>query len=135
MILRPPIATRSDTPFPYTTLFRSAGGRAAGRTGTVDLVRRLVACGEQRRPVHLLQGADVAGADPQFLDDAAGEFARLFQRGDIAAAARLRRRAVDQALARRHAHRRRPLPRPARLTIAHDPLGLTAQSPDIFLPT
>src|SRR3546814_4724042 len=27
MIRRPPISTRTDTLFPYTTLFRSAGGR------------------------------------------------------------------------------------------------------------
>src|SRR3546814_20932659 len=31
MIRRPPISTRTDTPFPYTTLFRS-------RVATVDLV-------------------------------------------------------------------------------------------------
>src|SRR3546814_14047118 len=28
MIRRPPSSTRIDTPFPYTTLFRSEGGRA-----------------------------------------------------------------------------------------------------------
>src|SRR3546814_15161664 len=33
MILRPPRSTRTDTLFPYTTLFRSArGGRSAART-------------------------------------------------------------------------------------------------------
>src|SRR3546814_10282197 len=30
MIRRPPRSTRTDTLFPYTTLFRSAGGDAAG---------------------------------------------------------------------------------------------------------
>src|SRR3546814_2927784 len=38
MIRRPPRSTRTDTLFPYTTLFRSlracAGGRAAGDRGT-----------------------------------------------------------------------------------------------------
>src|SRR3546814_12881324 len=31
MIRRPPRSTRTDTLFPYTTLFRSAGGRRGGR--------------------------------------------------------------------------------------------------------
>src|SRR3546814_3351010 len=31
MIPRPPRSTRTDTLFPYTTLFRSTGGRIAGR--------------------------------------------------------------------------------------------------------
>src|SRR3546814_19613829 len=31
MIRRPPRSTRTDTLFPYTTLFRSAGGRGEGR--------------------------------------------------------------------------------------------------------
>src|SRR3546814_9304650 len=31
MIRRPPRSTRTDTLFPYTTLFRSAGGRPSGR--------------------------------------------------------------------------------------------------------
>src|SRR3546814_15369256 len=33
MIRRPPRATRTDTLFPYTTLFRSLGEWAAGRMG------------------------------------------------------------------------------------------------------
>src|SRR3546814_2849052 len=33
MIRRPPISTRTDTLFPYTTLFRSARDRAAGALG------------------------------------------------------------------------------------------------------
>src|SRR3546814_14475353 len=31
MIRRPPRSTRTDTPFPYTTLFRSQGGGRLGR--------------------------------------------------------------------------------------------------------
>src|SRR3546814_16554815 len=34
MIRRPPIATRTDTLFPYTTLFRSAGADARFAAGT-----------------------------------------------------------------------------------------------------
>src|SRR3546814_6580177 len=33
MILRPPRSTRTDTLFPYTTLFRSAGGNSRGPHG------------------------------------------------------------------------------------------------------
>src|SRR3546814_6777724 len=33
MIRRPPRSTRTDTLFPYTTLFRSAGGAGSGRSG------------------------------------------------------------------------------------------------------
>src|SRR3546814_8753397 len=33
MIRRPPRSTRTDTLFPYTTLFRSQGGQLADRTG------------------------------------------------------------------------------------------------------
>src|SRR3546814_4003543 len=42
MIRRPPRSTRTDTLFPYTTLFRSAGARAA----VADLLPALIA---QRR--------------------------------------------------------------------------------------
>src|SRR3546814_12111936 len=35
MIRRPPRSTRTDTLFPYTTLFRSSGARASGATEEV----------------------------------------------------------------------------------------------------
>src|SRR3546814_20062610 len=49
MIRRPPRATRTDTLFPYTTLFRSGDqeGRPAGRA----LVCRGGRAGSERRPV------------------------------------------------------------------------------------
>src|SRR3546814_4507187 len=62
MIRRPPRSTRTDTPFPYTTLFRSpeaffssllkllehcCGGRAASVTG-----RRLRLVGGRRQALH-----------------------------------------------------------------------------------
>src|SRR3546814_5023754 len=37
MVRRPPRSTRTDTLFPYTTLFRSAGQLAATSTGALDL--------------------------------------------------------------------------------------------------
>src|SRR3546814_3172712 len=48
MIRRPPRSTRTDTLFPYTTLFRSAGRRNIGASGPNDR------CGyspRHRRPV------------------------------------------------------------------------------------
>src|SRR3546814_2129027 len=51
MIRRPPISTRTDTLFPYTTLFRSPGGGQR---------HRLAAAVEQRRPDPVLQRADAA---------------------------------------------------------------------------
>src|SRR3546814_12344469 len=40
MIRRPPRSTRTDTLFPYTTLFRSDGDTAADPAGAVDGDRR-----------------------------------------------------------------------------------------------
>src|SRR3546814_5882622 len=62
MIRRPPRSTRTDTLFPYTTLFRSP--LRAGRVGlwlAVDLraVRARTACGPPARGM----GAAVAAAD------------------------------------------------------------------------
>src|SRR3546814_5740039 len=45
MIRRPPRSTRTDTPCPYTTLFRSQG--IAGRTGALDA--RVVAAEPHRK--------------------------------------------------------------------------------------
>src|SRR3546814_16890345 len=36
MIRRPPISTRTDTRFPYTTLFRSSGALSAGKGGPLS---------------------------------------------------------------------------------------------------
>src|SRR3546814_1420281 len=75
MILRPPISTRTDTLFPYSTLFRSAYlelgldrvqvhrlGDVVARVGRVrHLV--LVAAPERRQQVDRLVGAEVEGAE------------------------------------------------------------------------
>src|SRR3546814_2092983 len=55
MIRRPPRSTRTDTRFPYTTLFRSAHRRAAGRCdvdAVVVLAPTLRPIGRQQRPPH-----------------------------------------------------------------------------------
>src|SRR3546814_12587729 len=53
MILRPPRSTRTDTLFPYTTLFRSEGARDAGDDG----FERDAACGV---PLRIEEDFDVA---------------------------------------------------------------------------
>src|SRR3546814_18603290 len=59
MIRRPPRSTRTDTLFPYTTLFRSvAGGAAAEFLGELDALRLAAAQGGR-----LLADLDIAEAD------------------------------------------------------------------------
>src|SRR3546814_1526618 len=54
MIRRPPRSTRTDTLFPYTTLFRSHGLRANGRVIGVAVVKvRLDALEERWQRAHL----------------------------------------------------------------------------------
>src|SRR3546814_514762 len=52
MIRRPPRSTRTDTLFPYTTLFRSPWPRAA-RSSRIDLIARQP-CGELERLLDVL---------------------------------------------------------------------------------
>src|SRR3546814_7470890 len=54
MIRRPPVSTRTDTLFPYTTLFRSAAGERAAE-------RRLPHHQHQRQPARRLAGDDGLG--------------------------------------------------------------------------
>src|SRR3546814_5610845 len=74
MVRRPPRATRTDTLFPYTTLFRSLVEQAAVLSGARDsidapLVRRLIAADILRlkRQILLLakEIAGVIAADPE----------------------------------------------------------------------
>src|SRR3546814_7731565 len=73
MIRRPPRSTRTDTLFPYTTLFRSCA-RRAGDTDNVGAVRRpphhrraAVRQHERRRRERILQRRHLRG-DPQPAD-------------------------------------------------------------------
>src|SRR3546814_3991637 len=64
MIRRPPRSTRTDTLFPYTTLFRSAGAAAAARrrlAGAAHRVEAVRALGDARHDLAL--GDAVAAAD------------------------------------------------------------------------
>src|SRR3546814_11618777 len=58
MIRRPPRSTRTDTLFPYTTLFRSSASRATGSTIAQCLIQsceRLVAAGQtQAKPARII---------------------------------------------------------------------------------
>src|SRR3546814_3287138 len=73
MIRRPPISTRTDTLFPYTTLFRSEEGEQAWHALAADLLvigeaevhRRVQAAVEEARRMgqrHRDEGFHVAGA-------------------------------------------------------------------------
>src|SRR3546814_15582708 len=68
MIRRPPISTRTDTLFPYTTLFRSPSGHRLGRRHDPLLVAGGRPCRtdtrhhqQEVRPAGLAQTGDLAG--------------------------------------------------------------------------
>src|SRR3546814_9733974 len=65
MIRRPPRSTRTDTLFPYTTLFRSGGARSpgAGRRRLLHLRGRLGADQRQRGVLQAHAGRDRRGGD------------------------------------------------------------------------
>src|SRR3546814_1293669 len=50
MIRRPPRSTRTDTLFPYTTLFRSIKGKPSPKNGAASRPNRPAAIGTKRRP-------------------------------------------------------------------------------------
>src|SRR3546814_9403417 len=79
MIRRPPISTRTDTLFPYTTLFRSQRRQASGGFSWLPLVklRRAFQLAErgQRRFVHRLSGK--APLDPRARARSIGGHARF----------------------------------------------------------
>src|SRR3546814_19728161 len=72
MMRRPPRSTRTDTLFPYTTLFRSdaeiVGDHLAAGDDSNVLQHRLAAVAEARR----LHGGDLEAA-PKLVDDQGGE--------------------------------------------------------------
>src|SRR3546814_20365592 len=64
MIRRPPRSTRTDTLFPYTTLFRSLGnppGAAAGPSGQGGAVHDRASAGSGVDPHHRLSAGEAAG--------------------------------------------------------------------------
>src|SRR3546814_17491056 len=68
MIRRPPRSTRTDTLFPYTTLFRSADGCIAFPSARRPLLRGLQPRGPRLAgAVHSRDGACLAGADARAL--------------------------------------------------------------------
>src|SRR3546814_6374419 len=126
MIRRPPGSTRTDTLFPYTTLFRSAdelevrgdAGRVdiaheADRIG-VDTVPRLVVAGARdvgdRDLEPLAVGQPVAGALAQVLGQivhpvAAARFAAVAAAADLGELCRIGPAHVDRAVGRQAARR------------------------------
>src|SRR3546814_7749184 len=81
MLRRPPRSTRTDTLFPYTTLFRSRGGADRVPVGKFDLY-----AAEDQQLWHLLQGAarehlDGVGSGGRRADAAASQFPFLLDHG------------------------------------------------------
>src|SRR3546814_13090994 len=64
MIRRPPRSTRTDTLFPYTTLFRSVRVDRTGRGTTADDAGG--ACGCRRRSRHRSPGGTGLGRQPRY---------------------------------------------------------------------
>src|SRR3546814_5059784 len=56
---RPPRSTRTDTLFPYTTLFRSAGSVDLGAAGLGDLYGHLTDAARAAVDQHLLAGPNI----------------------------------------------------------------------------
>src|SRR3546814_7228029 len=104
MIRRPPRSTRTDTLFPYTTLFRSVrheldqAGRAAA--GVVGLRRREAASGLEAHHRHqvLGLGAEPGGHGLDFVDEFRGDVGVALDAGNPVV--------VELAVGRRHVGRR-----------------------------
>src|SRR3546814_15685031 len=103
MIRRPPRSTRTDTLFPYTTLFRSLG-----RPRTSHAPQRVPTAGPARagRPFHRRTRRRVGSLAKHLLDAPGGP--RESGAGDVGEA----RPADQQARRNRHAERPDALPRP-----------------------
>src|SRR3546814_19142693 len=87
MIRRPPRSTRTDTLFPYTTLFRSIRNTAGSRTvaaGIGQQHRRIITRNQPLVAVGRRVGEGVQGLG--VLDDAADEVARSLRHTSIAVA-------------------------------------------------
>src|SRR3546814_2851002 len=71
MIRRPPRSTRTDTLFPYTTLFRSGGG--AGPFGSGALAGTIELASAARGELPLLSGGIAYGSRDSLIADARSE--------------------------------------------------------------
>src|SRR3546814_14081217 len=70
MIRRPPRSTRTDTLFPYTTLFRSRNGRSVSELADIDMPTLVIPGMDERHPQALAE-----------------QLARLLPQGKLATAA------------------------------------------------
>src|SRR3546814_9739303 len=78
MIRRPPRSTRTDTLFPYTTLFRSILGEREAVFSTADVIKTAVDLGEtgvtperiERRIAELVEKGEIVPETSQRLDKA-----------------------------------------------------------------
>src|SRR3546814_16713239 len=95
MIRRPPRSTRTDTPFPYTTLFR--GGR---RPPSVLQVAGLTGARVEQRPQAVRRGGGRGRRHPELPEDAVAD-----TEIEMALEANIGRRVRKDARVERRAHR------------------------------
>src|SRR3546814_9182559 len=79
MIRRPPRSTRTDTLFPYTTLFRSVDQPLAARDAAEEVVARVVPERKLGRAALAVAEGDDVGADPLVELDRLPQEARLLR--------------------------------------------------------
>src|SRR3546814_12389377 len=110
MIRRPPISTRTDTLFPYTTLFRSVAAEKPVRADRLQGPEQF--CVRRRGPAHLQILFDRAAEqdriladEPQLRPQMDRRILPTIQSIDVEASARRRIKAADQSAERRFARR------------------------------
>src|SRR3546814_20845720 len=103
MIRRPPRSTRTDTLFPYTTLFRSIDRRPALRVGEAECIDRITAD-------DLRAFAREAGYAPRFTLERVGKIANALLEHLQAVGDALAKRGVDENRLRRATADRKSTP-------------------------
>src|SRR3546814_5716028 len=81
MIRRPPRSTRTDTLFPYTTLFRSADFHGIAQSYAVTGVRLLLDQGDTLRHLSLRQGGERLAVEKHAAVSRPADAGKQFQQG------------------------------------------------------
>ena len=103
------------------------------RIGGLILADRCISGGNRLGPLHLLQRRHVVRREPSSFITWRANSRDCSAGGNVAAAARLHRGAMEEPLGRRHAHQRGHLRSAARLAVNHHPVGIAAEVGDVLL--